>query len=82
MEETYGNKVNGTYIYRVDLTNLETQVTTRSTLTLKMLLAPTKKTEGININMPIDAWYQLNKDKIPFYAPPTTTLSDNTNLAN
>lgn len=56
-EETYGYKVNGTYIYRVDLTNLGTQVTTRSTLTLKMLLASTPKTGGININMPIDLWY-------------------------
>lgn len=25
---------------------------------------------GININMPIDEWYQLNKNRINWYAPP------------
>ncbi len=32
--------------------------------------------------MPIDLWYQLNKGKIPFYAPPTTSITNTTNLVN
>ena len=73
-EETNGFKVNGTYIYKIDLTTLATGQSTRSTLTLTMTLASTTKV-GINITMPFDLWYQLNKATIPWYSPPTADSS-------
>ena len=48
-----------------------------------MVLASTPKTKGININMPFDLWYQLNKANLPFYAPPTkSTSTDSEDLVN
>jgi hypothetical protein len=36
---------------------------------------------GINITLPFDQWYELNRNKVPYYSPPTlsTNLSDNFN---
>jgi hypothetical protein len=80
-EETNGYKVNGTYIYKVDLTTLATGSTTRSTITLKMAIASSSKV-GININMPFDIWYSLNKASLPFYAPPTVTDTDSSSTSS
>jgi len=69
-EETYGNKVNGTYIYKVDTRNKITSVVTRRTITIEMLLASMPRTvSSINITLPFDEWYQLYKNYIPFHVP-------------
>lgn len=76
-DETYGFKVNGTYIYEIEKKTLSTGSITRATLTIIMSLAKlSSATSLINIDKPFEVWYELNKNKIPFYAPPTPTVKD------
>lgn len=73
--ETYGNKVNGTYIYGTELTENSSGKTSRSSITIKMTLANLNpNTSLINIDMPFDIWYELNKKIIPFYSPPAPAV--------
>lgn len=70
-DEINGYRVNGTYIYKVDLTP-ENGVTERQTITVHMQLALAPSvTSLININQPFHLWYELNKASLPsiFYAP-------------
>ena len=44
---------------------------TIKTFTLQMILASlSTATQKININLPFDIWYEVNKFNLPFYAPP------------
>ena len=66
--------MNGTFIYYVELTNSATSTKTRNTYTIVMSQAFVNSV-GINITLPFDIWYQLNKNSIPWYMPPRKVTS-------
>ena len=62
-QETNVDKVNGTYLYYIEMEDVTTKVLTRKTYTLKMEKASIKSV-GISINLPFDIWYALHKNSI------------------
>ena len=65
--ETNKDKANGTFIYLIEITSSSGSVD-RKTLTLVMQ-RKTIQDVGINIDLPFELWYPLNKNKISWYIP-------------
>ena len=65
--ESNQDKANGTYIYLIEITSSSGSVE-RKTLTLVMQRKAIQDV-GINIDLPFDLWYPLNKNKISWYIP-------------
>jgi len=64
--ETFGSKVNGTYIYSIDLHQISTGAKTLSTLVLNLTEGSLAKTKYIKINLPFYTWYTLNREDLPY----------------
>lgn len=75
--ETFGNRVNGTYIYKIDIIKKDTGSIQRKTVTLNLKYAAPLATSSININLPFDLWIMRNQHNLPYYlyAPPPGRVS-------
>lgn len=64
--------VNATHIYRVN-TEFEDNrnMTYSEDMTFMFNVTAVKSKVGINITLPFDEWYALNRKKIKYYSPPT-----------
>lgn len=80
--EMNGYKYNGTFVYKVDFTEVaDSNKVRRETITFNISLAlPSNATKGIVIDIaPFELWYEINRSKLTrFYAPKRVTSPSQT----